>query len=215
MTKKFLLMALVLLSALAVGVVAYAQEDDDAVDDDATDDDAADDDAGGFDASTVIFTAPTALEPNSPYTFEFDVFNAAPQGEEKGIWIRQVDMTLPEDYVLAEDADQPAPPDCLNPGPDCDHWEVTFDSQTNKITWQSFGQVSTVNFGDIREQDTQTFSFIATTDEGPTNLFEWVLTGDDGSFVEGESSIGTTDDDSVDDDAADDDDDDDSGGCGC
>lgn len=204
MTKKFLLMALVLTFGLAISAVAYAQDDDAA---DTT-----------FDDSTVEFTAPDALEANQLYTFTFEVFNAAMVDEEveKGIWIRQVDLTLPEGYAYADEAEQPDAPACLHEGEYCDRWETTFDSTGNKITWQSFGQVTTVEYGDIREQDVQTFSFIATTDAGPANAFAWTLTGDDGSVVEGESSIGGDDDDvTPDDDASDDDDDDDSGGCGC
>ena len=97
-----------------------------------------------------------------------------------------------------------------------------FDYTNKTITWQSFGTVTTVEYGDIREQDVQTFAFIATTDQYPTDGFAWTLFGDDGSFLEGlwnfvpEPDDDTIDDDTFepdDDDGGDDDDDDD--GCGC
>ena len=224
MTKKFLLMALILSLALVFSAVAYAQEDDDAADDDAADDDiAADDDAADddFDASDVTFNNPAGLDANSTYEFEFEVFNAAEavtKGE-KGIWINKVVMELPnEDYVLAGDEEQPDAPDCLNAGEYCDYWEAIFDSANNTITWQSFGMVTTVEYGDIREQDVQTFSFIATTDADPTDGFAWTLWGDNGAFVQGIWNFpeGPDDDDvTPDDDDGPDGDDDDSGGCGC
>ena len=229
MTKKFLLMALVLGFALALCGIAYAQTDDDAVDDDAVDDDAsADDDATTFDSSSFAFTLPTAIAANTQYTFTFDVFNAAQPSTKatKGIWIREVDLNLPANYVLAAEADQLAAPSCLHTGDGyCDHWEANFDSTANKITWQSFGTITTVEFGDIREQDTQTFSFLATTDDGPANAFPWKLWGDDGdpihggngSFVEGTAVIGGADDDTITDDdtTSGDNGGGDNGGCGC
>ena len=219
MTKKFLWMTLILSLALVFSAVAYAQEDDDAADDDVVaDDDAADDD---FDASTVAFTNPVGLDANTTYTFEFEVFNAAEavtKGE-KGIWINKVEMVLPsEDYVLAGDEEQPEAPDCLNAGDYCDDWEAIFDSTNNMITWQSFGMVTTVEYGDIREQDVQTFSFIATTDADPTDGFAWTLWGDNGAFVQGIWNFPgpePDDDDITPDDDDGGDDDDDSGGCGC
>ena len=220
MTKKFLWMALILSFALAFSAVAFAQEDDDVL---ADDDVVADDDAAGttFEDSTVTFTNPAAIDANTQYTFEFQVFNAAQEVTkgEKGIWINKVEMVLPsEEYVLAEEG-QPIEPDCLH-SEYCDYWEAIFDYSNNVITWQSFGMVTTVEYGDIREQDVQTFSFIATTDAGPTDGFAWTLWGDDESFVEGEWEFGgVVDDDTIepddDVDVDDDGDDDDSGGCGC
>jgi len=223
-TKKFLWMALILSFVLAFSTVAFAQSDDDAGDDDVV----VDDDAAGttFEDSTVIFTNPAELDANAEYTFEFQVFNAAQAATdkgEKGIWINKVEVVLPNtEYILAGEDDQPMAPDCLNSGDYCDYWEAIFDSTNNMITWQSFGMVTTVEYGDIREQDVQTFSFIATTDAGPTDGFAWTLWGDDGSFVEGIWDFGVDDDDTdIDDDITPDDDDsgdsgdDDSGGCGC
>ena len=223
MTKKFLWMALILSFVMAFSTMAFAQSDDDMGDDDAV----ADDDAAEttFEDSTVTYTNPEALEANTPYTFEFQVFNAAQAATvkgEKGIWINKVEVVLPStEYVLAEEGDQPMAPDCLNPGDFCDYWEAIFDSANNMITWQSFGMVTTVEYGDIREQDVQTFSFIATTDAGPADGFAWTLWGDDGSFVEGIWNFGGDDDDTIDDDDItptdddSDDGDDDDDGCGC
>ena len=216
MTKKFLWLALIL-SLVWVGA-AYAQD---------ADDDAADDDvAASFADSSVTFTAPDALEANTEITFEFQVFNAAPvpEGDDAGIGIKQVDLVLPSaDYVYADE--QPAAPMPLHPDKVA-KWEVSFDSANQTITWQTFGVVSTEEFGDIREQDVLTFSFVATTDGGPTDGFAWTLYGDDtaGSTVSGTWFFGdddTTDDDIVDDDTVPDDDNDDNndsgggGGCGC
>ena len=219
MTKKFLWMALILAVLLAFSTVAFAQEDDDASDDDATG-------GGTFQDSIVTFTNPTTLEADSTYQFEFEVFNAAEAEAKKGIWIKKVEIVLPVGgYVLAPDGEQPAAPDCLNAGDFCELWEAMFDSTNNTITWQSFGMVTTVEYGDIREQDVQTFAFIATTDAGPSDGFAWTLWGDDEnfSFVEGiwnffgDDDTGPDDDDfEPDDDTSDQgDDDDDSGGCGC
>ena len=206
MTRKLFWMALILSFVFASGL-AFAQEDDDAADDDAADDDAVD---------WVTFTDPAALEGNTEYEFTFSVFyNAEP--EAKGLGIKQVDMNLPgTDYILEEEG-QPAPPDCLNA--DCDRWEVYVDTENKSISWQSFGTVSTIEYGDIREQDVQTFAFIATTDDVPTDGFAWSLWGEDDSLVkEGVWFFGGDDDDIAPDDDTepdDDDDNDDSGGCGC
>ena len=215
MAKKLLLMALFLGFTLAFGGLASAQTT--------------------FDNSTFTFTLPTSIDANQQYTFTADVFNAAQPSTKatKGIWIREVDLNLPANYALAAEADQLAAPSCLHTGDGyCDHWEANFDSTANKITWQSFGTITTVEFGDIREQDTQHFAFLAITDNVPTNSFDWKLWGDDlgpqggnGSFVEGAATISAVDDDVVDDDTTTDDDtitDDDAaddsgdnGGCGC
>jgi hypothetical protein len=170
-----------------------------------------DDDTASFYNSTATFTAPTALVANTQYTFVFEAFNAAQSStlDSKGIWIREVDLTLPANYILAAEVDQPAAPMCLHPGEYCDHWEAWFDLVANKIIWQSFGTIPTIEFGDVREQDTEPFMFLATTDDVPTNWFAWRLWGDDGgpnggngSFVEGTATIGAVDDDtSYDDDS--------------
>ncbi|HPQ71297.1 MAG TPA: hypothetical protein PKW95_19375 [bacterium] len=217
MTKKFLLMALILSFVFVLSGLAFAQEDDDAADDD--DDDAADDDDDAtFDDSTVEFTSPSALEANTPYEFQFQVFNAAAAASDKGEWIKQVDMVLPDGY-LVDDTNLEGPA-CLHPGDYCDgSWDVQFDATSATITWQSFGIVTTEEYGDIREQDVQTFTFNATTDEGPTDGFNWILTGDEGSVVSGTAYIGGADDDDItpddDTDNGGNDDDDDDDGCGC
>jgi len=191
---------------LSFHAAAYAQDDDTF-------------DQTTFDDSTVQFTAPDAIEANTTYTFVFEVFNAAmeqPNGE-KQPWILQVDLTMPEDYLLADDAEQPDPPACLHQDQYCDHWEAAFDPATPKVTWHSFGTASSVEYGDIREQDVQTFSFVATTDAGPAVNFAWMLTADDGSVVEGGGGDPHYDDDTDTDDDTDEQsyDDDDDDGCGC
>ncbi len=174
------------------------------------DDTGPDDDVNnGFDDSSLTFTMPYSLGPNTQYTFVFEVFNANmpdPEGK-RGIWIREVIVNLPPNYVLAAEANQPAAPSCLHTGDGyCDHWEVNFDDGANQITWQNFGS-SPGHYGDIRDQDVQTFAFLAITDDIPTNAFPWRLDGDSGDFVEGMASIGGTDDDTyVDDDTISDDD---------
>ncbi|HPQ71296.1 MAG TPA: hypothetical protein PKW95_19370 [bacterium] len=198
--KFFLLMAICCL-VWALAVPAFAQEnDDDTTDDDTMDDDASDDDATDDDTvptfadSTVEMTGPVALEANTEYEFSFEVFNAAVATADKGVWIRQVEFVLPEGYLVKEEELQGPP--CLHPGKYCTaFWDVQYDATTLMITWQSLGSVTTEEYGDIREQDVQTFTFNAITDEGPTDGFNWILTGDDGTTVSDTAYIGGADDD--------------------
>ena len=214
MGKNFVWLALILGFAIAFAAAAFAQDDDmvETV----------------FDDSTVNFTGPAVLEADTEYLFELEVFNAAQKvAGEKGVWVGKVEITLPGgangDYVLAKETDQPQAPECLNPGEYCDYWEAMFDYTNKIITWQSFGMVNSVEYGDIREQDILAFAFTATTDQFPSTGFAWTIFGDNGDFVEGSwvfpdppDDDDTADDDAfgLDDDAADDDDDSDDG-CGC
>ena len=238
MTKRLLFLILILGLFLALTTLAFAADDDDSADDDSADDDSADDDsadddeaddddaddddaAGGtFFDSSVEFTNPLALEPETPYEFTILVTNNATLGEEKGDWINQVDLILPSQDYSEPELEEPAPL-YGDTGDDyeIDHWEASFDANTATITWQAFGVVTSVAYGDIREGDSLSFQFVATTDAVPSNTFLWVLYSDEGNTVNGEACPGgcDDDDDAVDDDdaAGDDDDDDDSGGCGC
>ena len=186
--------------------------------------------AQDFASSTLTFSQPTDLAASTEYTFVFTVFNALPGPGDPPVAVRQIDIVLPTaDYAYSDD--QPAPPTPLHPDV-VERWEATFDAASHTVTWQTFAMGSGEVVGDIREQESLTFSFVATTDATPTDGFAWTLTADD---VANSTASGiwyfnelpdddTGDNDTADDDAADDDndttagDDDDSGGggaCGC
>jgi hypothetical protein len=251
MTRKFLLLMLMLSMTLVMTGVAFAQVDDDDDtmldddddtmmddDDDTTmddDDDSMDDDddtAGDDDDffnSTLEFDSPTVLEADKEYEFIFTVTNTAVEGTEKADWINQVDLTMPsQDYAVNESELTAPDPLYGNTGDDfeIDRWEVSFDPNTSTISWQCFGVVTSVNYGDIREGDFLSFQFVATTDSVPTGTvdsdvgFDWILYSDEGNMVTGTAFIGAEtpggdddDDDTVD--IGDDDDDSGGGGCGC
>jgi len=220
MKPMFLSLALFLVLASTT----FAQDTD--IDDDA---------AVSFADSSVTLTEPPYFCANTEYTFKIQVFNAAaiPEPGEIGIGIKQIDYILPSaDWTYHEDG-QPLPPAPLHPEK-VEKWALSFDPAMQTITWQTISLVSTGEYGDIREQDVLGFSFIATTDGGPTDGFAWTLFGDDaaGSTVSGtwfwSDSDGkdcddseAPDDDADDDDQADDesdlDDDENStdAGCGC
>ena len=234
MTRKILLLMLIIAISLAFAGVAMAQEDDDddtVDDDDATDDDDAvddddDDSETTFEDSYLEFDAPTALEPDLEYEFSFTVFNTAqPVKGMKGEWINAVELTMPSiDYMVNEEALTEPDPIHGSVG-EGDYqilgWETNFDPSAAVISWQCFGVVTSANYGDIREGEMLSFNFVATTDADATDGFHWVLTGDMGTQVEGDAFIqqDTPDDDDDDDDDNDvtngDDDDDSGGGCGC
>jgi hypothetical protein len=242
MTRKFLLLMLML--SFVMTSVAFAQvdddddtmadDDDDTMADDDDDDDSMDDDddtAGDDDDffnSSLEFDSPTALEADKEYEFIFTVTNTAVEGDEKADWINQVDLTMPSQDYAVNEAELDAPdPLYGNTGDEfeIDRWEVSFDPNTSTISWQCFGVVTSVNYGDIREGDFLSFQFLATTDSVPTGTvesdigFDWILYSDEGNMVTGTAYIGTEgpddDDDDDDDVAGDDDDDSGGGGCGC
>jgi len=202
MPKILRWLALMTCLVLMLGGVAWAQDGDDDDDD------------------WVEFTGPATLEANTEYEFNFSVFYNAPvpNDEDASVGIQQVDVILPSDAYDLFEAGQPDPPACLHG--DCDRWEIIVDTNTKSISWQSFGTVSTVEYGDIREQDVQAFAFVATTDDVPTDGFAWSLWDEDGNLVK-EGTFNFLDDDEPppsDDDTFDDnedEDDDDEGGCGC
>jgi len=200
----------------AVATVAAAQDDD------AT----ADDDTGGgaattFEDSYLDFQPVAVFEANSTYEFSVDVHNmatAASGGQkEKLEWIKKVELTMASTDYAVDEANLTAP-DPLYPA-ETDHWDVLLDPTTQKITWEAFGVVSSVEYGDIREGDVLTFTFTATTDAGPSDGFEWLLVGDMGTPVSGKAYVkeGPSDDDAFgdDDNANAGESSGDSGGCGC
>jgi hypothetical protein len=198
-------------------------DDDDSMDDD--DDTGPDDD--DFFSSTLKFDSPAALEAEQEYEFVFTVTNASVEEPEKSDWINQVDLTMPsQDYVVNEEELSAPVPLYGDTGDEfeIDRWEVSFDPNTSTITWQCFGVVTSINYGDIREGDFLSFQFVATTDAVPTGTieseigFDWILYSDEGNMVTGTSYIGQDDDDDDDDNdtvPGDDDDDSGGGGCGC
>ena len=198
-------------------------DDDDTTDDDddtTDDDDDTGDDDDDFFASTLVFDSPTALDPETEYEFQFTVTNnAIADDEEKAEWIKAVDLTLPSQEYLLDETDLTAP-EPLYPE-ETERWEVEFDANSSTISWQCFGVVTSVNYGDIREGDFLSFQFIATTDSVPTGTYEsevgfnWVLYGDNENVVPGTSYIGEEPVDDDDDTLGDDDDDSGGGGCGC
>jgi len=182
--KKFLLIALMV---CAMAVVAYAADDDASpTDDDAT---PADDDASppADDDSTDIFgltgTAggayPVMLKANTQYDFAFDVFNK----NGGTIAIKKVDISLPSKTYKVDGT--VAAPKALHPT--LGTWKADYAEATATITWEFQGMVSSAEVGDIKEGETLTFSFVATTDAAGTDGFAWTLTGDDAAatFVSG------------------------------
>ncbi len=164
---------------------------------------------GTFEDSAADFTSPEEIAPNTQYEFVLEVFNAAFPSTDKEDWINEVVLYLPEGYWVNEN--EVFGPACLHPGEYCrENWHVQYDAAGNKITWWPGSQEPPDDWGDIREQETQTFRFPATTDYVPIGEFFWLLRGDMGGEVSGSASIsveGADDDFSPDDDAADDDDD--------
>jgi hypothetical protein len=196
--KKLICPLLLLVMVFALTALAAAEDDDSAT----TDDDSfADDDSGEattFEDSTLDFFNPTALDAEVEYLFEFIVENkATPIEGEKLNWIKAVELTLPSGYTVnEEDEEALTAPDPLHspeveedPELQIDRWEVMFDPDSTTITWQAFGVVTSVEFGDIREGETLPFAFKATTDAVPTDGFAWVLRGDEGVDVSGISYI--------------------------
>ena len=232
MARTVFILLLLFSFILVMSSVAMAQDDDDdndtTGDDDSADDDSADDD--DFYSSELYFESPSALEPSETYEFMFTVVNHAIAPDDKGIvkgdWINQVDLTMPSTDYLVDESQLTAPIPLYGDTGDeteIEKWEVSFDHNTTTITWQAFGVVTSVNYGDIREGDFLSFQFVATTDAEPTGTWEsetpflWVLYSDEGNTVAGEAYIGEQIDDDDDDNDADkgDDDDDSGGGCGC
>ena len=221
MTRRLLILMLIVGLSLALTTLAFAADDDDELDDDEADDDEADDDdatGGTFYESTVEFTNPLALDADTQYEFTIVVTNAATPGEKKGDWINQVDLTMASQDYIVDDENLTAPSPLYGDTGDeteIDRWEASFDANTATITWQAFGVVTSVAYGDIREGDFLSFQFVATSDSVPTDGFLWVLYTDEENFVSGTAYVGEEPDD---DDTADDDDsgdDDDDSGCGC
>jgi|GEM_PF-4884942 len=161
-----------------------------------------------FTDSTLTFVEPETLAPDTYTQFLIMVYNAAPIDPVRDEWIKQVSVFLPEGYIIDESVlDGPA---CLHPGEYCDgSWDVRYDEMFRMITYSSVGFAFKEEFGDIREQDVNTFVFHATTDHAATGGFQWELWGDGGTVIVGNSYIDGDDDDTTDDDTADDDDDDD------
>ncbi len=232
--KKLALFALIVTMVLAMSSLAFAQDDDTMADDDDTmaDDDAdddvnddadddvnddADDDSGDSFAAAGEFLSPDALGASEEYEFNFRVENTSNTINNPDNWICEVDLFMPSgDYSLAED--MIADPDALHSG----EWshEVEY-SEENKATimWMHSGlNASSSMVCDIHEGEALEFSFRATTDEGPTDGFDWRALSAGGewatdqAFVSGDDDDDDTDDDDVD---AGDDDDDDDDGCGC
>ena len=218
MPRNLLFLILVLGLVFVVPSAVLAQDDDDASDDDATGDDDADE---GFFASSVMFTEPAALEPNAELFFQISVTNAAVADTGKGDWINQVDLTMPSQDYVVDEAILTAPDPlhgATGDDTEIDKWVVSFDPTTVTITWAVMAAVSSANYGDIREGDTLAFEFTATTDADATDGFDWVLYSDEGNIVTGTAYVedqDDDDDDDDDDDNNDDNDDDDDGGCGC
>lgn len=197
MSKKFLLIALMMASVFAMSGMVMAQDEPFGLTGT----------AGGASAVT--------LQPDTAYEFAFEVSNTA-GGD---VAIKKVDITLPNtSYVLGDYA----APDALHP--EDVEWGVEFDEDSGMISWETsgVGAMSSAEIGDIREGEMLSFSFMATTDADASDGFTWTLTGDDNgaTMVSGIYTFEGGDDDDVtpdDDDTGDngDDDDDDSGGCGC
>jgi hypothetical protein len=212
-SKKFLLIAMIMTFVFAMSGFAIAQDDDTAADDD--------DDSAPADPFHLEGLAngeyPVVLEAEMQYEFAFDVFNDA-GGDVK---IKNVAITLPNTSYAMDDFEAEMD------GVTEDYtWKAVYDEETATITWEAFGATSSVEMGDIAEGEMLTFSFLATTDADATDGFAWTITGDnDGDtsatdvfFFGGEpgdddDTVPTDDDDDTVD--GDDDDDDDSGGCGC
>ena len=233
MARRFLFLILLVSFMLILPVAASAQmnadddEDDDNDDNDDNDDDdndaTDDDDAADELNATLEFVNETGDELVAEEYYEFEIHvinNEEYSATEKGEWIYKVELSMPSTAYAVEldtTAEYPIPvPDAKYE--DTDHWESEFDPSSSTITWQSFGVVTSANYGDIREGDMMVFNFIATTDEEATDGFHWMLYSDEGTEAEGVAYYGSGDDD--DDDDNDDlppsgDDDDDSGGCGC
>jgi len=245
MARKLFFLMLILIMSVVISGAAYAQDDDaadddtadddtadddttddDTADDDTVDDDTADDDSGDDDdfmASTLVFDAPTALEAETPYDFEFTVTNGATfngDTDEKGEWIFGVDLSMPSSDYVVDESDLKGPTPLHGTVSEGDYqilsWDASFDPTSTTITWQCFGVVTSANYGDIREGEMLSFQFSATTDAAATDGFHWVLHGDLGTDVEGDAYINGGDDDNDDnDDSSKGDDDDSGGGCGC
>jgi hypothetical protein len=181
-----------------------------------------DDDCDSYFDSTLEFTQPPDIDPETQYQFVFTVTNAAKPGTEKCDWIQQVDLTMPSADYAVDKIDEPNP---LHQ--ETENWESYFDANTATITWSSYYvNPRAMMLGDIREGESLSFSFTATTDSQEDGTFIWLLTGDEGNSVAGESWFDDDDDvigdDDDDDDAVapadddqDDDGDDDGGNCGC
>ena len=237
MPRKLFFLMLLLSFMLILSGVAFAQADDDDDDDDDDDnddnddtsddddDDAADDDDDdtSFEDSYAAPDAPDSMEANTPYDFEFTVYNAATfNPDEKGEWIYAVDLTMPSENYSVDETNLAGPSPLHGSVSEGEYqilgWEANFDPTSTTITWQAFGVVTSANYGDIREGEMLSFQFSATTDDVPTDGFHWVLRGDMGTDVEGDfyiNELPDDDDDDDDDDTSGDDDDDSGGGCGC
>lgn len=222
MLRRFFLFLLVLGLIFSFSSVSLAQVDDD--------------DSGEFNDSMVEFITPDALLPSQEFEFSLSVsYGGGAKKAMKSEWINQVDMTLPSSDYSVNTGNLEAPDPIHGTGDpyEIDRWEVNFDPGSSSLSWQCFSVVTSESYGDIREGDSQIFSFAATTDTEATDGFTWTLYGDEGSMLSDVIYIGqgddddTTDDDTVDDDdddndtddddkAADDDaDDDEDVGCGC
>ena len=205
--RKFLIIAFIFIFLLIFKTTVVAQDQPE-----------------GFYASTVDFVMPEALDAEAMYEFIFEVTNNAVAEREKADWIKQVDLMMPSQEYVVDENELTAPNPLYGDTDDVteiDRWEVSFDSNTSTITWQCFGVVTSAEYGDIREGDTLSFSFVATTDVNEdgiaTDGFNWILYSDEGNMVSGTSYIGedSLDDDDNDDDNDDNNNDDDSGGGGC
>ena len=238
----FFVLALVLLMTVS----AYAQnddvnddvDDDDTADDDMTaDDDTADDDADDDSSeftAELVFDAPTALEPDETYDFEFTVSNTTSASDLQR-WINKLEMFMP-DPGYSVDEDYVTSPDAIHDG----EWTSTMieheegDDVYVGIRWQYSGYVTSEDYGDIREEDAKmyakageddgdiaegeslggfTFRATTTTETDPSKYdgFDWAVWADDGTLYIGKTCVVPENcveaDDDADDDTEDNDDD--------
>ena len=158
------------------------------------------------------FTEPDEdLAAEQSYEFVFTVINStSSEKSKKSEWIYKIDLMMPSmDYSVDETS--VSVPNPLHSSTEegqyrIDHWESSFESASNTISWQSIAGVASATYGDIREGETQSFHFVASTDSAANNVFYWVIYGDQDSVVTGLSVLGSGTDDDNDDSGSDDDD---------
>ena len=184
------------------------------------------DSKGGMNAN-LSFSEPTdELISEESYKFVFTVLNSEALGKaKKNEWIYKIDLMMPS-MNYAVDEGSISVPDAVHSSTDegqyrIDHWESSFETASNTITWQSIAGIASATYGDVREGETQSFHFVASTDSAANNVFYWVIYGDQDSVVTGLSVVGqsssdddddtSSDDDETDDDEEDDDDSTDNG----
>ena len=185
---------LALLFCLILWLPSYTRAEDE----DIPDEDIEADDRIGF-SSEAEAVSPGAIAPLTQYEFSFVVHNTSSNSYVQR-WIGTVDLFMPSmGYVV--DLDNVSEPDGLHFGT----WQFAYYEAYGRqhLTWRNLGMWRTF-FGDIREGEHLEFSFIATTDEGPTDGFQWKTIADSGEMAIGWFFVGIADDD-VDDDVDDDD----------